>query len=119
MGIRISVFASGAVDLLTQEFSKESFILWGEPSEDADKYKWSEDNMTAIPATAASEAGVGDLNGDGFLDIVFASHYPPTEESPQVSQIYWSTPTGYGPSNVTELPTQSAAGMKIIGTYKN
>jgi hypothetical protein len=75
--------------------------------------------MTAIPATAASEAGVADLNGDGFLDVVFASHYPPTEESPQVSQIYWGSAIGFNAANVTELPTEHAAGMKIIGTYKN
>lgn len=111
------VFASGAVDLLTQEFSKVSYIMWGEPSGNADKYKWSTDNMQEIPATAASEEGVRDLNGDGFLDIVFASHYPPTDADPQVSQIYWGGMTGYGITNMTELPTQHAAGMKIIGTY--
>ena len=113
------VFASGAVDLLTQEFSKESFILWGEPSGNADKYKWSENNMLSLPATAASEAGVADLNGDGFLDVVFASHYPPTEDAPQVSQIYWGSAIGFNAANVTELPTEHAAGMKIIGTLKN
>ena len=113
------IFASGAVDLLTQEFSKESYILWGEPSGDADKFKWSEDNMLSLPATAGSEAGVADLNGDGFLDVVFASHYPPTEDALQVSQIYWGSPTGYNAANVTELPTEHAAGMKIIGSFKN
>ncbi len=117
-GIKDMTFANGSVtDLLKQEFAKESYVLWGELSGNADKYKWSASNKLALPATASSEMGVEDLNGDGYLDIVFASHYAPATDKPQVSQIYWGSKEGYLPTNVTELPTQHAAGMKIIGTY--
>jgi hypothetical protein len=116
-GLKDIVMASGAVDLKTQEFSKTSFILWGSPDPGFDKYSWSDDNVTELPATAASEAGVADLNGDGYLDVVFSSHYPPEDEAQEVSQIYWGSPDGFDPQNVTELPTFHAAGMKIIGRY--
>jgi len=117
-GLKDIVMASGAVDLKTQEFSKTSFILWGLPSPGPDKYSWSADNKTELPATAASEAGVADLNGDGYPDIVFSSHYPPQEGEQEVSQIYWGGTQGFSPENVTELPTFHAAGMKIIGEYR-
>jgi hypothetical protein len=117
-GVKDMTFANGSVtDLLTQEFAKESYVLWGTLSGNADKYAWSASNKLALPATASSEMGVEDLNGDGYPDIVFASHYAPDDSSPQVSQIYWGSADGYLPANVTELPTQHAAGMKIIGTY--
>ncbi len=111
------VFASGAVELTSQEFSKESYVLWGTDSETSDKYSWNTNNMITLPATASSEAGVRDLNGDGYLDIVFASHYPPKDDAPQVSQIYWGSENGFDSLNITELPTQHAAGMKIVGEY--
>ena len=111
------VLASGAVDISAMGFSEESFILWGEADSGPDKYKWSADKNTALPATAASEAGVGDLNGDGFLDVVFSSHYP-QDSNPEVSQIYWGNENGtFSSADVTELPTTHAAGMKIIGYY--
>lgn len=112
------VLADGSVtNLLTQEFAKESHIFWGTPSGNADKYTWSDGNSLDLPAVAASEAGVEDLNGDGFDDIVFASHYAAKDGDPEVSQIYWGSKDGYSADNVTLLPTQHAAGMKIIGTY--
>ncbi len=112
------VLADGSVkNILTQEFAKTSHIYWGEPSGNADKFKWSKSNKTDLPAIAASEAGVRDLNGDGYLDIVFASHYAAKEGDPEYSQIYWGSKDGYSAKNVTLLPTQHAAGMKIIGTY--
>lgn len=117
-GIKDMTFANGSVtDLLTQAFAKESYVLWGEMSGNADKYKWSASNKLVLPATAASEMGVEDLNGDGYPEIVFASHYAPATDKPQVSQIYWGSKDGFSPTKVTELPTQHAAGMKIIGKF--
>ncbi len=101
------VVSNGGVDLLGQ-FAEESWIYWG-PSFDAGQ-------RTTLFSTAASEAGVRDLDGDGLLDLVIASHYGPSDGGDEVSQIYWGTATGYSESDMSEVPTQHAAGMTIVGS---
>lgn len=88
-------------------FADESFIYWG-PS-------FAEDSRLTLPSTAASEGAVEDLDGDGHLDIVIASHYEPDGGGAEVSQIYWGSAGDYTPASLTELPTQHAAGMKVVG----
>ena len=76
---------------------------------------WEEGSRMELPATAASETAIADLDGDGYLDVVFASHYAPSEGEPEVSQIYWGDESGISVDNRTDLPTVHAAGMKIVG----
>jgi hypothetical protein len=101
------VVSNGGVDLLGA-FAEESWIYWG-PAFDAGQ-------RTTLFSTAASEAGVQDLDGDGLLDIVIASHYGPSDGGDEVSQIYWGTASGYSESDMSELPTQHAAGMTVVGS---
>ena len=103
------VIANGGVNLDTS-FATESYIYYG------DAAGYAEANRIALPTTAASEAGIVDLDGDGYLDVVFASHYEPADGGAEVSQIYWGSVDGYDPLNVTELPTVHAAGMKVVGS---
>jgi len=102
------VVANGGVDLATQEFATESWIYWGSAS------GFSDADRTALPSTAASEAAIEDIDRDGDLDVVFASHYAPDDGGPEVSQIYWNH-AGFDPAHVTELPTLHAAGMVVVG----
>ena len=70
-----------------------------------------------LPTSVCAATDIGDLDGDGFIDIVFASHYAPEASSLEVSQIYWGAAGGdYGPHSLTELRTTHAAGVKIVGT---
>lgn len=71
-------------------------------------------DKTELPAIAASEVAISDLNGDGYTDIVLASSSAPDIGS-EVSQIYWGSAGGYGTGDLTELPTLHAAGVKIVG----
>ncbi len=103
------VIANGGVDVLGG-FADVSWIYWGSAT------GFSDDERQEIPTTAASECGIEDLDGDGWDDIVCASHYEPDDGGPEVSQIYWSDAGTFDEINLTELPTQHAAGMTIVGS---
>ncbi len=101
------VLSNGGVDW-TGAFADTSFVYWGS----ADGF--SSDSRDSLPTTAASEAAVRDLDGDGWLDIVFASHYAP-DEGEEVSQIYWGSASGYDAESRSDLPSVHAAGLTVVG----
>ncbi len=100
------LLSNGAAGL--QGFAEESFIYWG-PA-------FAENSRLSLPSTAASEGAVRELDGDGHLYIVIASHYEPNGGGAEVSQIYWGSDGDYTSASMTELPTQHAAGMKVVGS---
>jgi len=103
------VLANGGVDLFGG-FADVSWIYWGSAT------GFDSGSRQELTSTAASESGIRDLDGDGFLDIVIASHYEPSDGGAEVSQIYWGSATGYSDADLTELPTVHAAGMTIVGS---
>ncbi len=103
------VLSNGGVEWDTS-FADTSYVYWGGVS------GFSEERRTLFDTTAASEAAVRDLDGDGWLDIVFASHYEPSDGGPEVSQIYWGSASGFDSAQLTELPTTHAAGLVVVGS---
>ena len=103
------VLSNGGVEWDTS-FADTSYVYWGSGS------GYSEERRSPLNSTAASEAGVRDLDGDGWLDIVFASHYEPSGGGPEVSQIYWGSATGFDEGNLSELATTHAAGLVVVGS---
>jgi hypothetical protein len=106
-GFNDLVLADGGVDW-SGAFATSSHILWGSAT------GFDSGAQTDLPTTAASECGVGDFDEDGDLDLACASHYEPADGGPEVSQVYWND-AGFDASRVTELPTQHAAGMTVVG----
>lgn len=82
-----------------------SSVFWGS------KDGYAAARRTELPTLAASAAAAGDLNGDGFVDLVFANgprragHAAPT---PGIgSYIYWGGAAGYGVGWRTIVPTMN------------
>src|SRR5207237_9150873 len=74
------------------------------------------------PTVAAGAVAAGDLNGDGYPDLVFAStgqSYQFTKAGGDfaflraVSDIYWGSAQGYSPERVTQLSTYLARDVQI------
>lgn len=86
----------GRPDLIVMHKSDRAELFYGTgttfPSEPA----------TSLPTRAADQCATGDLNGDGFPEIVFANHGHTDE---QTSFIYWGSADGYSTVRRTELPT--------------
>jgi hypothetical protein len=103
------VLSNGGVEWDTS-FADTSYVYWGAAG------GYSDHARTLLTTSAASEAGVRDLDGDGWQDIVFASHYEPSGGGPEVSQIYWGSADGFDQGDLTELPTTHAAGLVVVGS---
>lgn len=67
-----------------------------------------------LPTYSASGVAARDLDGDGHLDLVFASFYAPDGED-EVSQVFWGSEGGFDPEVRSDLPTVAAAGIAIAG----
>jgi hypothetical protein len=83
-----------------------SIIYWGSAS------GFSSDNKAELPTHGACGNSVADLNGDGFLDIVFSNNYDGTSRNIN-SVIYWGSASGFSSANKTELPTIGAIGNSV------
>ena len=83
-----------------------SYIYWGSGS------GYAAANRTELPTVGAAGNAVADLNGDGYLDIVFANRA--SDKSVLVnSYIYWGSASGFSKANRAELPTSGARGVTV------
>ena len=72
-----------------------SYIYWGADT------GYTSANRTELPTCRASGAAVGDLNMDGYMDVVFANRR-------EYSVVYFGGPGGFWPKNNFLLPTAKA-----------
>ncbi len=91
-------------------YSINSYIYWGSTT------GYSVTNKTELPTHGAQGNTVADLDGDGYLDIIFCNRLSGTTSSftyDNNSYIYWGSESGYSSSNITELPTHGAFGASV------
>ncbi len=85
-------------------YSVNSYIYWGDATA-------SFSSKTELATYGAYGNSVADLNGDGYLDIVFNNHYNGSSYNIN-SYIYWGDETA-SYSSKTELATHGTAGSSI------
>ena len=90
-------------------YSNDSAIYWGGPS------GFSENDVHGLPTVGAARSRVADLDGDGHMDVVFANGVTELFFMNE-SFVYWSDAGTFDETNLTELPTQHAAGMTVVGS---
>jgi hypothetical protein len=92
-------------DIETLSHQINSYIYWG--SDDGFKAN----NRQELPNGAAHDASVGDVNGDGYLDIVFSNYHRGQLRHGIASYVYLGAADGFfRRENRVELINDSAAG---------
>ncbi len=93
-----------------------SALYWGSES------GFDAERRADLPTVSAQAVATGDLNGDGYPEVVFASNglsYQFTREGNDfsvvrlVSDIYWGSEDGYSPRRTMQLPTRFARDVAI------
>ncbi|MBL9213975.1 MAG: VCBS repeat-containing protein [Opitutaceae bacterium] len=100
---------------IVESVAIDSYIYWGA------KEGFAENRRTALPTFKAMGVAVGDLNGDGRPEVVFANNagaggsYTATRalDSGGASYIYWNGPQGFQPARRTALPTVHATACAV------
>lgn len=69
-------------------------------------------DVTTLPTVGTYEADTADVNGDGYIDVVFANYYDGSTRNID-SYIYYGAATGYSSSNRDSLPTVGAVNTEI------
>ncbi len=103
----------GWLDLFVSEIiGPRCYILWGGPE------GYSKERMQTLYTDGVASATVADLNGNGYPDLLLASHMSTKKNDKYESYvtIYWGGPEGYKENRRTQLPT-SCSNSCTVGDY--
>jgi hypothetical protein len=116
----------GEIDLVVANYSNGtwtemvSYIYYGGLKEKNNKPQADEfahypfKQRVALPGSNAQKSAIGDLNKDGYQDIVFAfsggfwEYRNPDKQGTSPSRIYWGSENGFDPEQHTNLATMGA-----------
>lgn len=93
-----------------------AYIYWGS------RQPYSVERRTELPTLFAHGVEVGDLNGDGYPDLIFANRGDYELEARfgardnRESYIYWGGPAGFSPAHRSSMPTHNALDC-AVGDY--
>lgn len=66
-----------------------------------------------LPSMGAGRAVIADLDRDGFNEIVFPNFYHGSTHDHFPVFVYWGSEEGYGPRHLSELPSETSAGVAV------
>jgi hypothetical protein len=88
-------------------YTAESFIYWGS----ADGY--SDDDLSTLPSTGVFRAAAGDVDHDGWPDLVFNSYYSGSAYETE-AVVYYGSEGGFDVSHSAALPVVGAYGDPLL-----
>ena len=100
----VDVDRDGNLDMILTHKNDVAEVFRG-TGDNVENHPWA-----TLPTLGATQCEVGDLNADGFAELVFANKG--SQQKP-VSFIYWGSATGYAAQRRTELPTLAATDVTL------
>lgn len=104
--VRLKGREAGIYDIV-DTVQLDSFIYWN-----SDK-GFSTTNRTGLPTVNGAAAAIGDLDKDGYPDLVFANLQG------NASYVYWNSAEGFQPRRRLALPTNSARAVTVADVNKD
>ncbi|MBL9214288.1 MAG: VCBS repeat-containing protein [Opitutaceae bacterium] len=83
----------------------DAFVYWGGRG-------YAVDARTRLPSDGGAAVAAGDLNGDGFADLVLVNNFNGVKTNLD-SYVYWGGRDGFDPARRTALPTLGATAAAI------
>ena len=101
------VFANNGLSFhVSEDFFQKSFIYWGAAA------GFAVERRSSLKTIYAKDVAIGDLNDDGFPEIVFANEGNTVEESG--AAIYWGSAEGtYAERQPTLLPGEHSSAVRL------
>lgn len=91
----------GGIYNIVETVRLESFIYWNSAA------GFAPDRRTGLPTVAGTDVAAGDLDRDGYVDLVFAN------EQGDASFVYWGSEQGFLHRHRLALPTHGARAVTI------
>ncbi|MCB9765642.1 MAG: VCBS repeat-containing protein [Alphaproteobacteria bacterium] len=88
--------------------SATSYVYWGDAS------GLSNNNRTDLPTLGASKVDIGDVNGDGYPEIVFNNYHTGSWSTSADTYVYYGTTAGYSTANRDELGTHGSWPFPVL-----
>jgi hypothetical protein len=85
----------------------DSWVYLGGPA------GFSADRRIGLATVCAHDTAAADLNGDGYLDLIFANGRYPHIERAGPSFVYWGSASGFSSAEMSELPTVEALDVNV------
>ena len=104
----LDLIFTGAYSLEIKSLRAKSYIYYGSPE------GFLERPPVLLPRYASLEAGIGDLDRDGTLDLVFSNYSDGLNRSLPVF-LYWGDADGrFQEHRRTDLPAESSSGIQVL-----
>jgi hypothetical protein len=100
----------GVADLLIPEHYDGDYITTSFLQYAADGY--ADSGRTGLSTRGVYDAWTGDLDQDGYPDVVFANYFDGSVTRIN-SRIYWGGPSGHSTADVTDLPTLGTVDLLV------
>lgn len=92
-------------------YNPDSYVYWGSAS------GYSASSRSAMPGYGTYNLEVGDVDGDGYPEVVVPNFYSGAWPSTGSSYVYWGSASGYSSADRTALSATGVFGApRLVGT---